>query len=146
MSVYLEFDFRIPYKRGDKLIVFKKTGKTELKRKFRRILEFDRLEKLSFKRIKKFSVKEVYCCCDPDIVEFTDGSIEWTSSVAKPGELKKKLSYHIDKVEKKERKTKKNDKAKIALLYPKSNKEGSFINLYNEIMRIIRFPFHYLRN
>ena len=145
MSVYLDFDFRIPYKRGDKLIVFKKTGTTELKRKFRRILEFDRLEKLSFKRIKKFSVKEVVCCT-PDTVEFTDGSIECTFSVAKPGEFKKKLSYYIDKVEKKERKIKKNDKAKIALLYSKSKKEGSFVNLYNEIMRIIRFPFHYLRN
>jgi len=147
MSLCMEgFSYRIPYKKGDKLIVFKKTGTTELKRKFRRILEFDKLEKLSFKRIQKFSLKEVYCCYNPDTVEFTDGSIEWTSSVAKPGELKKKLFYHIDKVEKKKRKIKKVDTSKLSLLYPKVTKKiEGVMSLYSEVMKLIRFPFHYLK-
>jgi len=133
------------YKNGDKLIVFKKTGTTELKRKFRRILEFDRLDKLSFKRIQKFPVKVVFCCT-PDTVEFTDGSIEWTSSVAKPGELKDKLSYYIDKVDKREIKNKKVDKEKLSLLYPKLNEKRIFIDLYSKLMKVIKFPFHYLKN
>ncbi len=117
MSILLDVGCftKIPYKNGDKLIVFKKTGTIELKRKFRRILEFDRLDKLSFKRIQKFPVKVVFCCT-PDTVEFTDGSIEWTSFVAKPGEFKKKLSYHIDIVKKKSVKNKKQKRSSSFLL------------------------------
>jgi len=130
MSILLDGDlFSIPYKRGDKLIVFKKTGTTELKRKFRRILEYGRLDNLSFKRIQKFPIKEVYCCT-LDTVEFVDGSIEWTSSVAKPGELKQKLTFFKKKFSKKN--SIKNKKSKLYI------KETFFKKIGKKVLKVLK--------
>jgi len=57
------------------------------------------------KSILNFSTKTVVCCT-PDTVEFSDGTIQWTSSVAKPSELRERLSHYRDRIEVKKGKKK----------------------------------------
>ncbi|MFC1798176.1 hypothetical protein ACFLY2_03650 [Patescibacteria group bacterium] len=84
------------YPRGTELIVFKVKGSTsELRREFKRILQFGRLDNLTMKQLKKIKTKTVYCASE-DTVQFTDGTIYWSSSVAKPGELRAKLKRYTE--------------------------------------------------
>lgn len=96
MSVSFEDEptYHKNYPVGKKLIVLFPNNSWGLKRKIRRIIDFGRIDSISFKSIEKMATK-VVCCSSNKIVYFTDLTYSFKEHVCSPEEFRDIL-HHLD--------------------------------------------------
>ncbi|MDD4151899.1 MAG: hypothetical protein PHR68_04760 [Candidatus Gracilibacteria bacterium] len=82
------------YSFGKRLIVLFPYNSFTLKRKIRRIIDFGRIDSISFKSIEKMATKVVVKCTEKKVF-FSDGTVSFKNHVCSPEEFRDIL-HHLD--------------------------------------------------